>query len=320
MNFLPAKADGGGALRALARRQRAIAAAGGAAAGRGGHGRHPARAPAIPSAPDGADRRRARCEMVEQLGADTLVHVAHGADTVIARLPHGHACRSRLDAAPCRADPARVFLFDSDDGRAACNDHLRDPGPIRACARIAAPASSRPRTRSRRCASATRTATRWPSSTSSSPPTASRSCCTTRRSSARRAAAGAPMRCRGASCRASTPAAGIRRSTRASCSRRLPRSRAGRARTACSATSRSSPRRAASARPAPRSRSMPRRCGAMPKCRRCCRRSPKPRSTARATPCPRCRARCSLDEAARRLARAPRAPRLRRARRRPQAA
>ena len=103
----------------------------------------------------------------------------------------------------------------------------------------------------------------------------SRSCCTTPRSSARRAAAAAPTRCCGASCRGSTPAAGIRRSTRARCCRRSRRSRAGRARTASRATSRSSRRRDASARRARRSRSTPRRCGATRRFRRCCRRSPR---------------------------------------------
>ena len=34
-------------------------------------------------------------EMVEQLGADTLVHIGHGADTIIARMPHGIASRRR---------------------------------------------------------------------------------------------------------------------------------------------------------------------------------------------------------------------------------
>ena len=50
-------------------------------------------------------------EMVEQLGADTLLHVAHGAGTVIARLPHGAhpAVGATLQLA---ADPARVYLFD----------------------------------------------------------------------------------------------------------------------------------------------------------------------------------------------------------------
>ncbi|MCC6196933.1 MAG: sn-glycerol-3-phosphate import ATP-binding protein UgpC [Burkholderiales bacterium] len=54
-------------------------------------------------------------EMVEKLGADTLVHVGHGADTVTARLPHGQHfdVGSTLHLS---ADPARVFLFDSASG------------------------------------------------------------------------------------------------------------------------------------------------------------------------------------------------------------
>ena len=95
-----------------------------------------------------------------------------------------------------------------------------------------------------------------------------------------RAAAAAPTRCRGASCRGSTPAAGTRRNTRARCCPRSRPSPAGRARMASRATSRSSRCRAASARPVRRWRSTPRRCGATPRCRRCCRRSPRHRSTA----------------------------------------
>ena len=63
-------------------------------------------------------------------------------------------------------------------------------GRIPAISRTAAPASSRRRTRLPRCASATRTATGWSSSTSSSPATACRFCCTTIRSTARPTAAG----------------------------------------------------------------------------------------------------------------------------------
>src|SRR5437763_16516251 len=54
-------------------------------------------------------------EMVEQLGADTLVHIAHGRDLVIARLPH----RAQPDIGTrfsVTADPARVFLFDTASG------------------------------------------------------------------------------------------------------------------------------------------------------------------------------------------------------------
>ena len=55
-------------------------------------------------------------QMVEQLGADTLVHVAHGNDTVVARLPHGQHpdVGTTLHLG---ADPARVFLFDSAGAR-----------------------------------------------------------------------------------------------------------------------------------------------------------------------------------------------------------
>ena len=54
-------------------------------------------------------------EMVEQLGADTLVHLGHGAATIIVRLPH--EIRYEVGATMhVTADPARVFLFDSATG------------------------------------------------------------------------------------------------------------------------------------------------------------------------------------------------------------
>ncbi|CAG0982146.1 sulfate transport system ATP-binding protein [Burkholderiales bacterium] len=54
-------------------------------------------------------------ELIEQLGADTLVHVAHGADSSIVRRPHG------LQPEPgstlhVSADPSSVFLFDAASG------------------------------------------------------------------------------------------------------------------------------------------------------------------------------------------------------------
>jgi sn-glycerol 3-phosphate transport system ATP-binding protein len=54
-------------------------------------------------------------QMVEQLGADTLVHVGHESDTIVARLPQGDHpdVGSMLHLA---ADPAHVFLFDSTSG------------------------------------------------------------------------------------------------------------------------------------------------------------------------------------------------------------
>jgi sn-glycerol 3-phosphate transport system ATP-binding protein len=55
-------------------------------------------------------------ELVEQLGADSLVHMRHGDDTVIARLPHGAS--PPVGSTFCvTADPARVFAFDVDTGR-----------------------------------------------------------------------------------------------------------------------------------------------------------------------------------------------------------
>src|SRR5690349_10305601 len=54
-------------------------------------------------------------EMVEQLGADALVHIAHGGNTVIARVAHG-ASPSVGSTFCVTADPARVFAFDAASG------------------------------------------------------------------------------------------------------------------------------------------------------------------------------------------------------------
>jgi len=54
-------------------------------------------------------------EMIEQLGADTLLHIAHGKDNVIARLPHG-VQPAVGDTIAVDADPAQVFLFDAATG------------------------------------------------------------------------------------------------------------------------------------------------------------------------------------------------------------
>ena len=55
-------------------------------------------------------------EMVEQLGADALVHIGYGGNAIVARVPHGTspAVGSTFCAA---ADPARVFAFDATTGR-----------------------------------------------------------------------------------------------------------------------------------------------------------------------------------------------------------
>jgi len=54
-------------------------------------------------------------QMVEQLGADTLVHVAHGSESVIARLGHGENAEVGASIA-LGTDPAHVFLFDTATG------------------------------------------------------------------------------------------------------------------------------------------------------------------------------------------------------------
>ena len=54
-------------------------------------------------------------EMIEQLGADTLVHIGQGSDPVIARLPHG--VQPDIGATfAVAADPGRVFFFDAATG------------------------------------------------------------------------------------------------------------------------------------------------------------------------------------------------------------
>ncbi len=112
MNFMPAKAEGGSRFTLLAGGA-VTAAVGGAEAGRavtvGVRPEHLRPVEARDAMVSGA------VEMVEQLGADTLLHVGHGASTIIARLPHGihPELESTLHLA---ADPANVYLFDSASG------------------------------------------------------------------------------------------------------------------------------------------------------------------------------------------------------------
>src|SRR6476661_3045008 len=54
-------------------------------------------------------------EMVEQLGADALVHIGRGGSTIIARVPHGTSPEVGATFW-VTADPARVFAFDSTTG------------------------------------------------------------------------------------------------------------------------------------------------------------------------------------------------------------
>ena len=55
-------------------------------------------------------------EMIEALGADTLLHVALAGGSVIARLPAGGAATLGEPIALC-ATPGRIYLFDADTGR-----------------------------------------------------------------------------------------------------------------------------------------------------------------------------------------------------------
>ncbi len=112
MNFIPSKAGSGGRFEFLAGGELAraqVGAAEGAAVTLGIRPEHLHPAAAAESVLSG------QVEMVEQLGADTLVHVGHGASTVTARMPNTEsiAVGSTLHLA---ADPARIFVFDTATG------------------------------------------------------------------------------------------------------------------------------------------------------------------------------------------------------------
>ena len=112
MNFLPGKAgddgaivlDGGGEIR--------LAPARIEAGRRVTVGLRPEHLD--PGSPDGAIVT-GTVEMVEQLGADTLVHMSHGTGTVIARLPQG-AHPQVGEPFSVKAEPGQVFLFDATSG------------------------------------------------------------------------------------------------------------------------------------------------------------------------------------------------------------
>jgi ABC-type sugar transport system ATPase subunit len=67
--------------------------------------------------PSGADEAvlSGTVEMVEQLGADMLIHVAHGPHLILARVPHG-ALPGVGSTMHFHAAPASVFLFDTAQG------------------------------------------------------------------------------------------------------------------------------------------------------------------------------------------------------------
>ncbi len=112
MNFLAGKSEGGGRI-ALDHGGAVRHASGAAEAGRpvtvGIRPEHLAPSSAFDAHFSGT------VEMVEQLGADTLVHLAHGKDLLTARLPHG-AHPDAGSTLHLTADPARVYLFDAATG------------------------------------------------------------------------------------------------------------------------------------------------------------------------------------------------------------
>jgi multiple sugar transport system ATP-binding protein len=112
MNFLPARGGGDGeiALDNGGRMRAAVEVPEGRAITVGIRPEH-----AVPSA-NGASAVQGPVEMVEQLGADALVHVGHGGGTLIVRVPHGEQPRVG-EPFGFRVEPSRVFVFDAASGR-----------------------------------------------------------------------------------------------------------------------------------------------------------------------------------------------------------
>ena len=112
MNFMPGKANGDGRI-ALADggevRSGRIAAEGGRPLTVGIRPEH------LVACGQNSGALCGPVEMVEQLGADALVHISRGEGTIIARVPHGSA--PAVGSTYCvSADPSRVFAFDSATG------------------------------------------------------------------------------------------------------------------------------------------------------------------------------------------------------------
>jgi len=111
MNFLPGKAEAGGrvALAGGGSVRARVALDAGRAVSVGIRPEHLLPCTGAEASVSGA------VEMVEQLGADTLVHVAHGGSPLVARLPHG--TQPGLGVAMSLAtDPERVYIFDAATG------------------------------------------------------------------------------------------------------------------------------------------------------------------------------------------------------------
>ena len=113
MNFMPGRVEGGGVIALEHGGTTRTNAAAGAEAGReaivGVRPEHLERTTPEMAVVQGP------VEMVEQLGADMLIHVAHGPLTVLARLPHGPQPEIGT-IAYFAAPPSRIFLFDPTSG------------------------------------------------------------------------------------------------------------------------------------------------------------------------------------------------------------
>ncbi len=113
MNFMPGRVEGGGNIALEHGGTTRTNAAAGAEAGRsvmvGIRPEHLERSTPEMSVIEGP------VEMVEQLGADMLIHVAHGPFTVLARLPHGPQPDIGT-VVQFAASPSRIFLFDPTSG------------------------------------------------------------------------------------------------------------------------------------------------------------------------------------------------------------
>jgi len=113
MNFVPGKSDGNGGItldHGGGVTTNGVGTTAGHAVTVGIRPEH-----ARPSAPEQADVA-GTVEMVEQLGADALVHVGYGGALLIVRVPHGQQPQVG-ERFGVKVDPARVFVFDAQSGQ-----------------------------------------------------------------------------------------------------------------------------------------------------------------------------------------------------------